>query len=204
MVRIFLVAVSMISMLGCQSASKKMEGASEGNFRARALIKDTKAQKSFIVNLNFNVIRNQALRLDVSSPLNQHLASFVVLPKSITYFIVPEKTYYSGKLKDDAMAKLLPIPLNPSWLENILFRKAFETKDWSCDQNKAGELASCMNLREQFNVSWTKGDKGRLRIDMKHPSGEIQMNLHVNAPKVEEGVSMAPLKAPQGFRQIKG
>lgn len=192
-----------IFLLGCQSSQKKLMNSSEGQFRARALIKDLKQRKSFIVNLNFNVVRGQVLRLDVSSPLSQHLASFVVTPKELSYIMIPDKTFYLGKSKDNAMASLLPVPINPAWLENILFRKAFESKDWLCTQGKGDMVDNCENLKEKINIRWSQSENKKPRVDIKHPSGEIQMNFHMTQSKVEDGVSLETLKAPKGFRTVR-
>lgn len=188
---------------GCQSAVKSVQGAGEGNFRARTLIEDKKQARSFIVNLNFNVQRNRAIRLDATSPLSQHLASFLITPKQLTYFIVPEKVYYKGKPNPNVFARFMAVPMEPMWLENLLFREPFQNKDWSCDKDKSGQVVSCINRRERINVSWRDGKGSKLIVKVTHPRGEIQMNFHRIQPKVETGVSLTALSIPKGFRQLR-
>jgi len=191
------------SLIGCQSALKASRKSGEGHFRARALIKDKSKAKSFIVNLSFNVQKSQALRLDATSPLNQHLASFLITPKELSYFIVNEKVYYQGKPSAQSFARFMAVPLEPSWLENILFREPFESKDWSCTKENSGELESCVNLREKLNIKWSIGNDKKLIVDIDHPKGQIQMNFHRIQPKVESGVNMSQLKTPKDFKKLR-
>lgn len=182
---------------------KSVRDADEGHFRARTLIEDKKQAKSFIVNLNFNVERGRAIRLDATSPLSQHLASFLITPKTLTYFIVPEKVYYQGKANPNMFARFMAVPLEPAWLENLLFREPFADKDWSCDNDKQGQVVSCVNRRERLNVSWGDDKEKRLIVKVNHPRGEIQMNFHRVQPKVEKGVSLTALSIPKDFRQLR-
>lgn len=182
---------------------KSAQEAGQGHFRARALIKNKKTSKSFIVNTSFNIEQGKAIRLDVTSPLNQHLASFLVRPKELSFFNVPEKTYYQGPESASVFSRFMAVPLEPMWLENILFRKPFETKDWSCDNDKSNRLVSCLNRRMRLSVSWEDTKDTKLAVLVTHPQGEIQMNFHRIQPKVEEGVSLTSLEIPKGFRRIK-
>jgi len=141
--------------------------------------------------------------LDATSPLNQHLASFLITPKKLTYFIATNKTYYDGKPQTKAFARFMAVPLEPMWLENILFREPFTDKDWSCTQDKKGMLTSCLNMREKLEVSWSENKDRKLVVKVTHPKGEIQMNFHKIQPKVEQGVSLDVLKIPDGFTRLK-
>ncbi len=182
---------------------KSAREAGEGNFRTRTLVKDKKQSKSFIVNLNFNVERDKAIRMDATSPLNQHLASFLITPKNLTFFIVPEKTYYKGSSQPDAFARFMAVPLEPMWLENILFREPFEDKNWSCTKGASDKVVSCLNTGEKLNIEWGEDKSKKQTVKITHSQGEIQMNIHRIQPKVEAGVSLTALDIPKGFRQIK-
>lgn len=199
----YIFAFLIFCLMGCQSAVKSAREAGEGHFRARTLIKDKKQARSFIVNLSFNVSRGKVLRMDATSPLNQHLASFLITPKKLSYFIVPEKVYYQGAPQPKAFARFMAVPLDPEWLENLLFREAFVDKDWNCTKDKNGKLVSCLNRRERLNVSWGDNQDSKLVVKVTHPQGEIQMNFHRIQPKVEKGVSLTALSIPKGFRQIR-
>ncbi|HAG91077.1 MAG TPA: hypothetical protein DCL41_04360 [Bdellovibrionales bacterium] len=200
----FLLFVGISFVLsGCQTALKSSQKSGEGNFRARALIKDKKKAKSFIVNLNFNIKQEKVIRLDVTSPLNQHLASFLITPKELSYYLVRDKIYYEGKVTARPFSQFMAVPMEPWWLENLLFRKAFTQKDWSCTEDKKGELASCMNLREKINVTWEMDENRKLVVNLNHPKGEVQMNFHHIQPKVEDGAELSQLKIPQGFRRAR-
>jgi uncharacterized membrane protein len=108
---IAVIALCISTLIGCQSAVKSAREAGEGHFRARTLIEDKKNSKSFIVNLSFNIQKGVATRMDATSPLNQHLASFLIQPKKMSYFIAPEKIYYDGPSQSRAFARFIPVPL---------------------------------------------------------------------------------------------
>lgn len=200
---LYIVVVSLFALVGCQSAVKSARDAGEGHFRARTLIEDKKTSKSFIVNLVFNIKKEKALRLDATSPLNQHLASFLIEPEKLSYFIVPEKVYYQGPASGRALARFFPVPIEPMWLENILFRKPFADKSWTCDLNKSSQVSSCLNKGQRLEVTWSDHGGKKLIIKLSHPKGEVQMNFHRIQSKVEAGVSLDTLSIPKGFRRVR-
>lgn len=198
-----MLVIFLFTLVGCQSAVKSARDAGEGHFRARTLVEDKKTSKSFIVNLVFNIKRGKALRLDATSPLNQHLASFLIEPEKLSYFIVPEKVYYQGPAKEKALTRFFPVPIEPQWLENILFRQPFAEKDWMCEQNKKGQVVSCLNQRQKLEVTWSDHNGKKLIIKLSHFKGEIQMNFHKIQSKVESGISLDALAIPKGFRRVQ-
>src|SRR4051812_32915196 len=115
MARLILIVAAIFAIIGCNSAPIRMANQTEGNWRGRALVKDKEHTRTFIVNLDFNAIKQKNLRVDVTSTLGQHAASLTSSPTEVRYFTSDAKKFYLGSPRPEVLKPILAIPLDPRW-----------------------------------------------------------------------------------------
>lgn len=175
----------------------------QGNWQARALIKDKEHSRSFVVNLDFNAVRDQSVRVDVFSTLNQHVASLVLNNGEVRYFTTESKRFYVGAPRPDVLKPILAIPLDPRWLQNVLFDVTISANNWTCENGADHMVARCHDNNSDLSITWANR-KGQSRtIDISHPKAEIQINIRSFAAKLEKNENLFDLKAPEGFSKIR-
>ena len=141
----------------------KMNEISEGQWRAKALIKDIEGSRSYIVNLNFNVKRGEAARMDVTTTLGTGVASLLVDKNEVRYVLFEAKKLYYGVPQAGVMRPILSVPFDPRWINNVLLDLPIEEKGWTCVRDNGGFLQQCENSASGLKVTWS----GRLGAKRK-------------------------------------
>lgn len=192
-----------VTLAGCASAPHRVSNLNEGNWKAKALVKDKEQGRSYIVNLNFNAIKNQKARMDVTSALGTGVAALVVEDKEVRYLLVDSKRYYYGSPQPDVMRPILSVPFDPRWLHNLLFEMPIPDKSWSCTEGNGGWLQECRDLASGVTVKWAnrQGDKKTVQID--HVKASVQINVQTFKPKVEDRKNLFVLEAPDGYQKLR-
>lgn len=192
-----------VGLFGCAKAPVRSGNFSEGNWKAKALVKDKEQSRSFIVNLNFNAIKNEKARMDVTSTLGTGVAALVVEPSEVRYIIVDSKRYFYGQPQPDVMRPILAVPFDPRWLHNLLFEIPIQDKSWSCTQDRKGWLKECQDSVSGARLTWSArtGAKKTLRID--HEKASVQINVLSFKPKVEDRKNLFLLEAPEGYQKLR-
>jgi hypothetical protein len=196
--------ISMLFLFGCATSPLKPVGPiKEGVWRAKALIKDKEQNRSYIVNLNLNAVRDGRARMDVTSTLGTGVASMVISKDEVRYILFDAKRFYFGVPKPDVMRPILNIPFDPRWLHNLLFDLPITDKGWECRKNNLDQPDSCVDSSGQTKVAWASrnGDKRTVSID--HPKGSVQINIQSFQPKVEDRQNLFDLEAPEGFQKLR-
>src|SRR4051812_36588867 len=129
MLKRVIIFCSAALLSACASIPQKYAGVQEGQWKAKALIKD--AEHSYIVNLNLNVKKGEATRMDVTTTLGTGVASLVADNKDVRYTLYESKRFYFGSPQPGVMRPILAIPFDPRWLQNILFDTAIPEKSWT-------------------------------------------------------------------------
>lgn len=199
----FLALTAAIVLSGCVSKSMKMDGVDEGHWRAKALIRDKEQSRSYIVNLNFNVVRNARTRMDVTSALNTGVASLLTDDKEVRYVLFDSKRFYFGKPQADVMRPILAIPLDPRWIQNILFDLPITEKSWSCTQDSNGIVMNCSDAATGLKVSWAQRVGPKKTVTIDHPKAMVQINVQTFKAKVEDRKNLFTLEAPEGYQQLR-
>lgn len=197
---IFLLIVSLVS--GCGFAPLKYDEVKEGQWKAKALVKDLEQSKSYIVNLNFNAVRDSRLRMDVSSSLGTAVAALTADQKEVKYLLVEAKKFYFGNSRPDAMRPILSIPFDPRWLQNLLFDIPFADKAWACKSDSKGFLNQCVHSELNVKVTWTQRAGEQKTISLEHKRANVQLNILSFKPKVEDRKGLFELKAPASFESL--
>lgn len=198
-----ILAVCFILLAGCASKPMVMSNQDQGNWRARALIKDKELSRSFIVVLDFNAVRRKSTRLDVTSTLGQQVASLVVNDSTVNYHTADAKKFYTSAPRPEALRPILSIPLDPRWLQNILFEEPIPAKSWTCKSDKDGFLIECKDKATELTISWRDRKGVKRRIDLVHPKAEIQISFISFSPKISKPEKLFTLDAPSGYQKIK-
>jgi hypothetical protein len=168
---------------GCATlAPKKFEKVSIGQWESRALVRDKKTNRSFIVYMTF-IAENQSTpgggrtRMDMTSSVGSQISSLLVEKGQATLLLLRDKKYYKGPSGSPRLAQVLNFPLDPKIFQNILFDTPVENKSWSCTRDKDGLLKDCKNAQSgiQFAVSERSGVKRNILIT--HPNGTAQISF---------------------------
>ena len=197
------IATVMIWLAGCATAPVRFNDIQQGQWRAKALIKDVEQNRSYVVYLNFNAHRNEQARMDVSSALGTGVASLLVEPKDVRYVLFDSKRFYYGEPQSSVLRPILAMPLDPRWINNLLFEEPMTDKGWVCSRDGEGWLKSCTDSHSHTKISWLarRGDKRTVVIE--HAKASVQINFQSFKPKVEDRKNLFVLEAPEGYQKIK-
>jgi hypothetical protein len=196
---ILLFLVGSIVIAGCQSAPVNLHNVKEGNWHARALIKDKEHSRTFIVNLDFNAVRDRSLRVDVTSTLGQFVAALVLNHGEVKYLTADNKRLYVGAPKPDVLRPILAIPLDPRWLLSVLFDEAITADNWTCENDKDRLVAKCHEEGTELSIVWSNRKGAGRTIQITHPKAEMQINFRSFSAKLENvGFD---IKLPEGYTQ---
>lgn len=200
---LFLGSLLLLASVGCQTVPTHYNQVAEGQWRAKALIRDNVQSRSYIVNLGFNLIRDQKTRMDVTTALGTGVASLVVDSKEVRYILVDSKRFYFGPPQADVMRPILAMPFDPRWIQNVLLDQPIEGRNWTCSKDEQGLIKECRDSGTSVTVTWSgrRGDKKSILIN--HPKASVQINVQSFKPKVEDRTGLFSLEAPEGYQKFR-
>jgi hypothetical protein len=193
--------------LGCQSAPKKIVGTelkdstkTSGQWEAQALIANLTSKESQIVKLD---IINQGItnvRVEVSTSMGFHLASFVIKEKQLQYILPKIKSYYSGPMSVEAFRPVLKINLDPRLVMAAIANISYP--DWSCLEVK-GKLAQCTTKSNQ-KINWEYLDQSPLKkVKISDSKFEVQVAFKSYENKESINEKIFNLKFPSDYTLIR-
>ncbi len=195
---------ALLSLLtACQTAPLKYDQIQEGHWESRALIRDQQEQRSFIVNLSINAVKNEKLRVDATSTLGAHLASLVLREDEVRYLLPGERRFFFGAARPEAMIPVISVPMSPSYLHNLLFEQPITEGDWLCERDSRGYLTVCQSESEGLKISWQDRSQTARRVLIEHERAQVQVNLTSFQEQLESRAELFELSPPQGFRQFR-
>lgn len=192
-----------VVLAGCGSKPLKMDNVDEGHWKAKALIKDKEQSRSFIVHLNFNLVRGARTRMDVTSALNTGVASLVTDGKEVRYVMFDSKRFYYGRPQADVMRPILSIPIDPRWIQNMLLDEPIPDKSWTCIKGSSGLVEECRDGVTGLKISWTQRMGPKKTISIDHSKAHVQINVQSFKPKVEDRKNLFVLEAPEGYQKLQ-
>ena len=202
-IRIVLLTVALSWLAACASKPVQLSELKEGNWKGKALINDKDANRSYIVYLNFNAVRDERARMDVSSSLGTGVASLVTEPSEVRYVLLDSKRFYYGPPQADVMRPILALPFNPKWIHNVLFEEAITDKGWSCERDAGGFLTSCQDPATNTKISWSGRQGPTKSVNIEHPRASVQINVQSFRAKVEDRKNLFVLEAPAGYQKVR-
>lgn len=192
-----------LGFTGCTTAPMRMDKVEEGNWKAKALIRDKEQSRSYIVNLNFNLVRNQRTRMDVTSALNTGVASLVTDSKEVRYVMFDSKRFYFGRPQADVMRPILSIPIDPRWIQNLLFDEPIAEKSWSCTNDGGGMVQECRDGVTGLKITWGQRMGPKKTVTIEHNKATVQINVQTFKSKVEDRKNLFSLEAPEGYQKLQ-
>ena len=193
-----------VLLTSCQMAPVRVDKQTQGQWQAKALVRDKNAGKSAVVGLDINA--NQAehkLRLDVTAALGHPVASLVLEGDQLTYVLLENKQYYKGPATAVALKPILSLPMDPQLLFNVLFDVPITDKSWTCTKDNKGYLSDCKTVGGDLSIRWSDRKGGRKLIHLDHASGSAQINVSSFQPKVEDRPRLFELIPPKSFKSLR-
>ena len=193
-------------LAGCATvAPRNYAHITEGQWQAKVLVRDKRADHSGIVNVAVKAVndRNRVdrkLRLDITSPIGTYLGSVAINGAHLDYLSVDNRTIYHMYASERAIRMILKVPVRPALLFDILFDHAPSGKQWACSRDKFGYPQTCTDKKRKLTVAWLSrnGDSRTIQID--HPLAQVQMNLFNFTNKISNEKAAFNLKAPHSFK----
>lgn len=197
---LFLIGfLALFLVSGCQTAPTRFEGANEGFWKSKVLIRDKKQDKSFILNVNVNAKLGEHLRMDATTPLGSHVASFVMNKGQVRYFLVNQKKFFVGKSTPRSLEPIILAPLDPNLIYNLLFDLPVGGSGWNCKKDSKDFLESCKKDSENLELTWEDRVMDRKMVRIDHPRAQIQINFIEYVGKVQNKKDLFALEVPKGF-----
>lgn len=175
----------------------------EGQWKAKALIKDNEQSRSYIVNLNLNVLRGEETRMDVTTTLGMGVASLLVDNRDVRYVLYDSKRFYYGTPSPGVMRPILTIPFDPRWLQNILFDTPIPERSWNCTEDSSRVLKDCVDSVSGIKITWSNRSGAKKTVLIEHSKASVQINVQSFKPKVEDRKNLFSLEAPEGFQKLR-
>lgn len=184
----------------CTSVPKNLSDKTEGTFKSKVLIRDLKKNKSYVVNAKFQAHLPDKTRLDITSPVGQHLFTLVTHDNEVEYLAIKDKQHVKTKANATALSQVIPININPTRLANVFFESPIDDKNWSCTK-KDGVLDSCKEMGTKITIAWEMQPDGKRRVKINQPGkAEIQINVYEFEDKVNRDKNPFALETPKSFK----
>ncbi|MGE0764120.1 MAG: hypothetical protein AB7N80_12640 [Bdellovibrionales bacterium] len=198
-----LVFMAVSGLSACVTAPVRYDLQLEGQWQAKALIRDKRAGKSAVVGLDINAIREQQMRMDVTAAMGHPVASLVMNGNAMTYVLIEQKQYYKGAATAGALKPILAMPLEPKLLYNVMFDLPIADKSWTCTSDNKGYLSECKNMGSETTIRWSERQGRRKLISLDHASGSVQISVSKFQPKVEDRAQLFELLPPKSFKALR-
>lgn len=169
----------------------------EGQWEAKAQIKDLQSGKSNTIGLDVMSVKNQALRMEVSGTLGVHVASFLMRNSEVSYSVHTQKRYFSGPVSERSLRPLLKADIDPRWFYSIFFDEPL--RGWSC----AGNPVEKCQRPDGTMVSWSERNGEKKRITISNQQFELQVLVKNFMTKVQAPERAFSLDAPDGYKRYK-
>lgn len=189
--------------LGCQTSTVYDTQKSQGQWEAKAQIKDFKNNKQHQVSLDFLAQWPHQLRTDVTGPLGISLAALVLKKDQVAYLLPREKKYFYGSLSDESLAPLFQIELNPKYLLNICFDQVLDEKGWTCSRDSRGLAEQCYRASDKLTIVWKEREGEKKRVLIHRPDFEVQILFKKFKPLVQVPEQAFALKPPDDFTRFQ-
>lgn len=189
-------------LVNCATTPKKFADVSVGQWEARALVRDKKTNRSFIVYMNFTAENKGRLRMDVTSSVGSQISSLLLENGQVTLLLLRDKKYFKGASGSSKLAKVLNFPLDPQIFANILFDRPIEQKNWICAMGKDSLLSECKSSQSQIQFAIADRSGVRKVVTITHPQGTAQISFTAFASGPFDLDKIFSLLVPKSFSAI--
>lgn len=200
-------AISVLShflFAGCASVPAKYDYEKrEGQWEAKAQVKDLEKNKTNSVSLDVSAEKDRALRMEVTGTLGVSVASFLLKENEVSYAIHTQKRFVSGPASEKSMGPLLNVNVDPRWLYNVFFDEPIANKNWSCTKDPEGLVQNCERLQDGMKIVWSERQSERKRVTISNSQFELQILVKGFQPKVQSPEKVYSLSAPDSYKRYK-
>lgn len=174
-------------------------GSAQGQWRAKALVKNLKTEKSVTLDLDMVAQEPDRLRVEASGPFGVHVASIAAKADEVRIALTREKKFLISPADRYALARIVPVRVAPSDLLAILFDRPLEANNsgWKCAPANAPEW-SCQS--GTATVRRQSDDEGRRRFVFGAPDAQMDLVITEARAETPPGEAAYELKAPTGFK----
>lgn len=197
-----LVIISFI-LVGCQTAPFQFSTQDEGQWQAKAVVKNHVTKQSGVVSIDINAKKQKQIRLDITAVLGQPVASLVLNSDQLTYVLIDQKQYYQGPSEPQALKAILPVSIHPDILYSIVFETPITDKSWVCDRDRMGILKTCQQASTGTRIVWSDRKGIRKTVKIENQVGVVQLQFQSFQPKVEQRDNLFVLTPPKSFKSIR-
>lgn len=169
----------------------------EGQWEAKAQIKNLQTGKADTISLDVMSVRDQALRMEVSGTLGVHVASFLMKDSDVSYSIHTQKKFFSGAVSEKSLRPMLKADIDPRWLYSIFFDVPL--KGWTC----VGDPIEKCQRSDGTKVQWSERSGEKKRITISNPQFELQVLVKSFVTKVQSPDKAFSLEAPESYKRYK-
>lgn len=166
------------------------------------LVRDLKAVKSQIVNLDIMAVQPSRLRMDVTTTIGTHVATFVMNDKEVKYILPSEKRFVTGPATPETFKAVSGVELEPRLFMNVLFDQAPDDVLWTCQKDKKGYLETCLRNKDGLKITWKDREVSRKKVEIESKLFQVQLALQGFSTKVEEDPAKYDLSAPAGYKTL--
>ena len=199
----FLLMCCWFVIVGCQTVPlpKRYSNYSEGQWKAKVLLKNKRTGESNVVDLKLYAIKDKALRMDITATLGVNVASFLMKEQNVKYVLYQSKEYFEGKRRPQVMKPLIQIALSPRVLYSVAFDTPIEMKGWTCVKNEKGHLKMCRSLKSRVQLKWSDEVAGRKKIRIQRDHLELEVLFTRFQNEIVKKNQVFQLKIPSSFRR---
>ena len=169
----------------------------EGQWEAKAQIRDLQKGSSNTVSLDVMSVRNQDLRMEVTGTLGIHVASFLLNESEVSCAIHTQKRFYSGPVSETALRPLLKADVDPRWLYGVFFDEPI--KGWKC----SGSPVEKCQKSDGTQIVWSDRKGENKRITISNSQFELQILVKNFMTKVQSPDRAFKLEPPESYRRYK-
>jgi hypothetical protein len=172
----------------------------EGEWDGKVLIRDKREAKSGIVNIKVKAVSGEKMRMDVTSNIGTHVASFLLLGDEVQFLNIQEKSFYKSKASRDSLKRVLKIPIDPRQLYNVFFDISLVDKNWVCENDDRGYVKNCQDKMTGLKIEWISREGLKRTISLEHSNVSIQMSLYDFDSNVSDPENSFHIKPPASFK----
>lgn len=201
MLRFFCI-IAVFSLVACQSMPTRFDTKARGAWTSKVLVKDKQNSRSYLLHLKLQADEQKNMRLDISTTLGQPVAALVLRGNNVRYILMESKRVYSGPSSIESLKPILSAPIDPRWLINVFYERAFEEKNWQCVIEK-DFVKECRHLPTTTVIRWSERAGSRRMIQLEHKRADLQIQVMSFSEQLDGRPDIFEIKTPEGFREIK-
>lgn len=179
---------------------KLSDGAKVIRCESQALVKDLKNNKSHRLNIDLLAIDRQRLRIEVSGTLGYNVASILFDDNGTKYVSYPEKKFYQIKNSEKSLNKLIKVPLSTSQFYDVVYGSTIKSPNWRCSKDSMGRVVTCVESKEQINISWQYFETGEKTIQIASPLVEVNWKFKKLNSEATYNPAAFVLDPPSGYK----